>query len=320
MADLAEPTELANDGTATEGNEVVDENAPLASAVAGTPDTAADPPASTKKDRAVAAAVAIASGDPASQDLLGELARAMHEAARAQYERMNAELERRRGEQVDVIASRAASDFDRLKTSSESDIAAIDSWAKAETERVELERIRRMEARREQLQAQLARQDSIREREVSAVEAAIKAYRTEIDRFFGRMEREHDPAKIAQVASTMPGIPPLAQIADEARAQAGSDLAEIESDLEAPTGSLPATPEADREAVVTESRLMAVMDPEAMKTHEDRSREWAQPAVVSVAAGAPGVSTDEGDGGSKMGSTLLRTVRAIRPLGEHKES
>jgi hypothetical protein len=320
MADLAsEPTELANDGTATEGNEVVDENAPLASALAAAPDTAVDPPASTRKERAVAAAVAVASGDPASQDLLGELARAMHGAARAQYERMNAELERRRAEQVEAIASRAATDVERLKASSESDISSIDSWAKAETERIELERIRRIDARREQLQGQLSRQDTIREREVTAVEAAIKTHRTEIDRFFGRMEREHDPEKIAQVASTMPGIPPLAQIADDARAHASSELAESEGELEASTASLPATPEGDPDAAVTESRLMAVMDPDATKTHEDQTRDWAQPAVVSVAAGAPSPATDDGDGGSKMGSTLLRTVRAIRPLGEHKE-
>lgn len=319
MADLAtEPTELADDVTATEGNEVVDEDAPLANAAAPRP-AEGETTAPNTKDRAVAGAVTIASGDPPSQDLLGELARAMHAAATSQYERLNTELERRRAEQVEAIASRAEADVERLKTSSETDIAAIDSWAKAETERVELERVRRIDARREQLQAQLTRQDTIREREVSAVEAAIDAHRSEIDLFFGRMEREHDPATIAKVASTMPGVPPLAQIADDARAKASAEFAEFEADLEASTSSLPATPEADPEATVTETRLMAVMDPEATQNHANPSKDWAQPTAVSVAAGAPTPASAEAEGGSKVGSTLLRTVRAIRPLSEHKE-
>lgn len=322
MADLAsEPTELADEVTTTHGNEVVDEDAPLANVAAADTvegSTTPEPPAARSKDRVVAGAVAIASGDPPSQDLLGELARAMHAAATSQYERMNAELERRRAEQVETIANRASSDVERLKAASETDIAAIDSWAKAETERVELERIRRIEARREQLQGQLTRQDTIREREVFAVEAAIDAHRSEIDLFFGRMEREHDPAAIAKVASTMPGVPPLAQIADDARSKASAEFAEFEAELEASTSSLPATPEADPEVTVTETRLMAVMDPEATQNHADASKDWAQPAVVSVAAGAPTEGSDA-DGGSKVGSTLLRTVRAIRPLSEHKE-
>lgn len=335
MADLAsEPTELADDATTTE-DEVVNEDAPLASAAAastipgstapaeGSAREGGDAPATKsptgKSERVVAGAVAIASGDPPSQDLLGELARAMHAAATSQYERLNAELERRRTEQVEAIASRAASEVERLKASSETDISAIDSWAKAETERVELERIRRIDARREQLQSQLGRQDTIREREVFAVEAAIDAHRTEIDRFFGRMEREHDPAAIAQVASTMPGVPPLAQIAEDARKQASAEFAEVEAELEPSTSSLPATPAADSEATVTETRLMAVMDPEAAQNQADPAKEWERPTVVSVAAGAPVSGTADADAGSKVGSTLLRTVRAIRPLGDHKE-
>jgi hypothetical protein len=323
MADLAsEPTELAKDIPTTDGNEGVDEDAPLATADASTADKppAVETPSAPQKNRAVPGAVAIASGDPPSQDLLGELARAMHAAATSQYERMNAELERRRAEQVETIAGRAASDVERLKSSSQTDIAAIDSWAKAETERIELERIRRIDARREQLQAQLGRQDTIREREVFAVEAAIDAHRSEIDLFFGRMERELDPAAIAKVASTMPALPPLAKIADDARTRASAEFAELETEVDAPTGGLPATPDADPEATVTETRLMAVMDPAATQTenHADPSQDWAQPAAVSVAAGAATPAGPD-EGGSKVGSTLLRTVRAIRPLSDHKE-
>src|SRR6266540_5865075 len=91
------------------------------------------------------------SAEPEHDDLLGELARAMHTAATSQYERMNAELERRRGEQVEAINARAGSEAENVKSGSAADIETIDAWAKAETEKIKLERLRRIDARREQL-------------------------------------------------------------------------------------------------------------------------------------------------------------------------
>ena len=328
---MAEPAsaspDLVDEPVATEAagdSPTISEDAPLA----------LEQPA--QKRRAVATARAVASGDPPTGDLLDELARAMHAAATAQYERLNAELVRRRAAEVAAIAGRAAADVEQLKVASESDIDAIDAWAKAEMEKISLERVRRIDARREQLAAQLDRQETIHQREVFAIEAAIDAHRAEIDRFFGRMEREHDPAAIAQVAATMPALPALDKVADEAREAASKEFAAIEAApietaADAPVAELPATPDVDADpevaiapVAVTESRLMAVMDPQATTNHEtDPSREWAQPMAVSVAAGSTGEAAEtaaaEADGGSKVGSTLLRTVRAIRPLGDHKD-
>ena len=324
---MAEPASASPD--------LVDE--PIATAPAGDSLTVSEDAAlaleqPAQKRRAVATARTVASGDPPTGDLLDELARAMHAAATAQYERLNAELERRRAAQVDVIATRAATDVEHLKVASESDIEAIDAWAKAEMEKISLERVRRIDARRAELAAQLDRQETIRQREVFAIEAAIDAHRAEIDRFFGRMEREHDPAAIAQVAATMPALPALDKIADEAREAASkefaadADGAPTEAAVDAvPTAESTGVEASDAEAAVIESRLMAVMDPEATASQReaDPSREWAQPMAVSVAAGSTGnpaeAATAEADSGSKVGSTLLRTVRAIRPLGDHKD-
>lgn len=331
LVDAATGTTPAGDAAPVADPGTVNEDAPLA----------LEQPA--QKRRAVATARAVASGDPPTGDLLDELARAMHAAATAQYERLNAELERRRSAQVDVIAGRAATDIEHLKAATESDIEAIDAWAKAETEKISLERVRRIEVRRADLEAQLDRQETIRQREVFAIEAAIDAHRTEIDRFFGRMEREHDPAAIAQVAATMPALPPLDRIADEAREAASKEFAAGDAPPLAAATAEPATEPATETATqkateaagaddepgndlaVSESRLMAVMDPEATSSPRegDPSRDWAQPMAVSVAAGATDAASDTGsaeaDGGSKVGSTLLRTVRAIRPLGDHKD-
>jgi hypothetical protein len=305
-----------------------------AEAVESTPQNVDAPESETDSnstDRLVPGAKTIASGEARTDDLLGELARAMHQAATSQYERMNAELETRRVEQVEAIAMRAASEVERLKSRSETDVDSIEAWARAETEKIGQERTRRMAARREQLSTELGRQDTIREREVSAVDSAIKSYRTDIDRFFGRMEREHDPAAIAKVAATMPTLPPLAQIANDARRVATAEFAEQEASAEivAPAADTPVQDteqpvaeltEEEVEPVVppSEARLMGVMDPDSTRSDAAPSREWAQPAAVSVAAGSPESEAHE-EVQPRVGSTLLRTVRAIRPMSDHKD-
>jgi hypothetical protein len=310
MADPAsQPTDLADEHTDT-------------FASAELPPPAVDAPTPTSAVEAAA---------PANDDLLGELARAMHAAATSQYERINAELERRRTEQVEAIAARASADAETLKTSMESDIGAIDAWAKAESEKIKHERLRRIDSRREQLASQLERQETIKQREMFAIEVAIDAHRSEVDQFFGRMERETDPTAIARVASSLPPFPSLAEIAEEARRLAAAEFASLDAEV----GSIP-SPEASiaadvthvmppsdgssdpsaEDAVVTESRLKAVMDPEASRGGSpEGAPPWEAPYAVSVAAGSG--TTDaaaETEPHSRVGSTLLRTVRAIRPM------
>ncbi len=319
MADLAsQPTDLADETTET------------------TAEAESAPPADTEPVMSGDASVSVDAG-PVNDDLLGELARAMHTAATSQYERMNAELERRRTEQVEAIAGRAATETENLKAGIDLDIAAIDAWAKAETEKVKQERSRRIDTRREQLASQLERQDTIRQREIFAIEVAIDAHRSEIDQFFGRMERESDPSAIAQVASSLPPFPALDEIAEAARRSATAEFEQLERETgreAAPeisvaemaaaatdandTGS-PASPtddEAAPEGTVSASRLMAVMDPGATSgASESDARPWEAPYAVSVAAGSGSSEVaGEAEPHSRVGSTLLRTVRAIRPM------
>jgi hypothetical protein len=292
--------------------------------------------------------------DGGDGNLLGELARAMHAAATSQYERLNIELERRRAEQVEAIAQRANAESETLKADSETDIGSIDAWAKTETEKIKLERLRRIDGRREELAAQLVRQETIKEREVFAIEVAIDAHRNEVDLFFGRMERETDPSAIATIASTMPPFPSLEDVAVQARRSAAAEFATIDGVVEEPTPRVDATPgtaettgstakaeshesadattahataetgtesatETELEAaavVVSESRLKAVMDPKASRDEGTTTQPWEAPFAVSVAAGS-GPAEEEPPPVS-VGSTLLRTVRSIRPMaGRH---
>ena len=322
MADLAaQPTDLAAEptdapGTDAPGTDVAAADTSVREASA-TDTSATEAPTSETSEPQDLVTI-----EPVNDDLLGQLARAMHAAATSQYERMNAELERRRTEQVEAIAARATAEFGQLKATTETDIGAIDAWAKAEAERIKQERLRRIDARKEQLAAQLERQETIKQREVVAIEVAIDAHRTEIDQFFGRMERETDPSAIAQVASSLPPFPSLADIADEARRGASAEFENL--DRETGAGSPPSATDAGApmldsapDALVTESRLMAVMDPEASHGGSpEATPAWEAPSVVSVAAGSGTEPALEPEAHNRGGSTLLRTVRAIRPMAE----
>ena len=257
-----------------------------------------------------------APGEAKHGGLLGELARAMHAAAASQYERINAELEDRRAQQVEAIATRARSEIEGLKTGSQADVGAIDAWAKAETEKIKQERLRRIDARRAQLATQFERQEAIQAREVFAIEVAIDTHRAEIDAFFGRMERETDPAAIARVASMLPPFPAFAQIVDEARREVAAEG----TSLGQATGPATAVNDVEREPGVSESRLMAVMDPtgahgdgESESESDEATRPWeAQPYAVSITAG-PRVA-DEARLPARTGMSLLRSIPSIRPM------
>ena len=258
----------------------------------------------------------LTTGEAKHGGLLGELARAMHAAAASQYERINAELEDRRAQQVEAIATRARSEIEGLKTGSQADVGAIDAWAKAETEKIKQERLRRIDARRAQLATQFERQEAIQAREVFAIEVAIDTHRAEIDAFFGRMERETDPAAIARVASMLPPFPAFAQIVDEARREVAAEG----TSLGQATGPATAVNDVEREPGVSESRLMAVMDPtgahgdgESESESDEATRPWeAQPYAVSITAG-PRVA-DEARLPARTGMSLLRSIPSIRPM------
>lgn len=271
-------------------------------------------------------------------DFLGELARAMHTAAESQYERMNAELERRRVDQVEAIAARTSSEAEDLKAGTEADIGAIDTWAKSEAEKIKRERQRRIDARRELLATHLDHQETIKAREVFAIEVAIDEHKSAIESFFERMERESDPAAIARVASTLPAFPALAEVAAEARRDAAAELAILGDETE--PEPLPSSDEGlEADSSVSESRLLAFVSPPSPSDNNGDAAGQGEAAVASPDAepGAQGEAPPQwpsdphpfrvvpgARGGPaleppmRIGATLLRSIPSIRPMaGQH---
>ena len=250
----------------------------------------------------------------------------MHAAAESQRLRMVDELERHRSVQVDAIKVRSGAESEQLKKTTKDDIGEIDAWAKTATELVAAERVRRIDARRDRLQAELLRQDVIVQREVIAIEGAVEAHRAELDAFFRLLEREEDPAGIARMASSMPSLPSLLEAADAAKRQAASEFSPLDEPTATATGD---DDTADDATEVTNSRLMAVMAPGASSgggANGARPWEHAQQAVAVPAEGGATTAdaADANEGAPESNELkasvvvetrpLLRTIPSTRPM------
>jgi hypothetical protein len=150
---------------------------------------------------------------------LAELAKAMQSTAASEQARAVEGTEQRRQAHIDAIRAREALEAEDLRELAKEDVKGIDAWSDGEIKRIKLERERRIASRREQLQIRLEEHHSVVAREVENVEAAISAYRADIDHFFNRLETETDPVEIARLAGTRPAFPVLEFIGpDEAPA------------------------------------------------------------------------------------------------------
>jgi hypothetical protein len=169
---------------------------------------------------------------------LADLARAMQLTAGAQRLRITEAADERRQAHIDAIRGREAAQTEELRELSERDVKGIESWATAEIERIRLERQRRIAARKTELERRLEQHHALVDREVAAVEAAVEAYRDEVDRFFGRLDVESDPIAIAREAGNLPPFPVLEVIGPDDAPYVPFDAATapVAESQQAPTG------------------------------------------------------------------------------------
>ena len=154
----------------------------------------------------------VSEGAGEGRHFLDELAKAMQSTAAAEQTRNAEGTEQRRQSHIDAIRAREAIEAEELRELAKEDVKSIDGWSDGEIKRIKLERERRIAARREQLQVRLEEHRTVVGREVEAVEAAVAAYRADIEQYFRRLESETDPVVIAQLAGSRPPFPELEMI------------------------------------------------------------------------------------------------------------
>ena len=279
---------------------------PVASGQDGDAEAAADGPTAAEDDAPVAAPSSAADAD--GGDFLADLARAMQSTAGAEHIRVSEDTERRRGAHLDQVRGRETAEADELRGAAEHDVKGIDSWADAEIERIQRERERRILARRRDLESSLDDHRSLVAREIEAIEAAVLAYRAEIESYFSRLDAETDPVAIAREARSRPSFPDLAAIGpNDAPAQAEATSAdETTTDEPAPpTGESTPGPTdsvdgASLVGVMAESSEVATADAPAAEIAADADPETTTPGSAVTA---------------RSSAALLQAVPSHRPLG-----
>ena len=282
---------------------------PTASDQDGDADPAADGPKAVEEPAAAAASLsAAAADDDDGGAFLADLAKAMQSTAGAEHVRVSEETERRRGAHLDEVRSREVAAADELRGIAENDVKGIDSWADAEIERIQRERERRILARRRDLESSLDDHRSLVAREIEAVDAAIVAYRAEIESYFSRLDAETDPVAIAREARSRPAFPALDAIGpNDAPAPADSSG----TDQAIPDDSAPATG--------------GTGDPVGSTGTEDDVSligVMAEPPAAAAAESPVGGTDTEAETTTQAGAVtprssaaLLQAVPSLRPMG-----
>jgi hypothetical protein len=242
---------------------------------------------------------------------LADLAKAMQSTAATEQARNVEATEQRRQAYIDAIRAREALEAEQLRELAKEDVKGIDAWSDGEIKRIKLERERRIASRREQLQIRLEEHHSIVAREVENVEAAVSAYRADVDTFFSRLETETDPVEIARLAGTRPAFPVLELIGPEEAApiseytpvvnqtQAHVDAIEAVEIVAAAEAVEAVAAEADEapepvEAVAVEAVAAEAVTPDAPEPVEAVATSY-EDAGEAVDQGDTGEARDQGD-------------------------
>jgi hypothetical protein len=133
----------------------------------------------------------------------------MHEAARSYRARLAEELQLRQVAVMTGIRDERRAEAVRARKAAAQNRRAVDAWAATAQRQIKSERQRRKVEIAADLRRTLREQNQQVERRVKDVEAALAAYRAEVDAFFDAIAQERDPVSIAQRARRRPAFPVL---------------------------------------------------------------------------------------------------------------
>jgi len=161
---------------------------------------------------------------------LAELTRAMQAAAERQREEIATVIDDDAAGQVEIARKRGAAEAGELRRAAERDVDGIQAWAAQETERIRREANQRTDERRKELEAHLAKHESIIDCEVVGVGVAVKDYRSTLDEFFAQLRGADSPSELARLAGSLPPPPDLESVRGLARADAVATFANASDD------------------------------------------------------------------------------------------
>jgi ribosomal protein L12E/L44/L45/RPP1/RPP2 len=225
---------------------------------------------------------------PPSPDLLQELAAAMHATAARERERIEAAITDRSTTRVGQLRERSQVESDELRRLAAEDVERIDEWAATEMDRIRIEARRRSDERRAALEDYLTQHDTSVEAEIGRVGKAVAVYRERLDAFFKEVDATTDPAAIARLAGSLPELPDLEHLLEEAAPAAPAAVTPSPT-VVAEEGAARAEAEAVEESraeVEAEAQAAVVVADASPAAEPDEALEEA-PLVGVMAAAAP---------------------------------
>ena len=142
--------------------------------------------------------------------LVAGLVRAMLDAAEtARQEAITglADAAKARKDQIQVESTESEAEARRV---TDSDIAEIREWSKAQMARIRGETDVRITDRKHQLEAETGELSTLHQRRLDHVQHVVEAYEGEMDAFFQTLFTQDDPAQLAGLAQQLPEPPDLA--------------------------------------------------------------------------------------------------------------
>jgi len=146
---------------------------------------------------------------PPDDDFLASLVTAMRGVAAEERVRSVAELRTAVDDRITQLEARARDRGEELRRKADLDMSGIADWEKAEVERVNAEAARKVEARRQQLEQQVADHETRSTTEVEGVRGRVTGYEQKLEAFFAQLEAIADPAAFVAAARRMPKPPGL---------------------------------------------------------------------------------------------------------------
>jgi hypothetical protein len=223
----------------------------------------------------------------ASDDLQRSLVDAMRRVAEEARDAEMARLRQSVQERTEQLKARDTARIVELRERATQEIAGIGDWERVEIERVRGEAVLRVEARRRQLEEQLAEMNATVESEVANLQARVAGYEREIGAFFGQLSEISEPAAFAAAAKRMPHPASLD---------------------EPPAPALPAVIPADEPS--------ADAEPAAVETPSGRDAELAAQLAELDAR----LSTEDSNGGEVTTSILVTGLGSFGAITSFKQA
>jgi hypothetical protein len=303
-----------------------------AAAQPGAVDEGAAPhgPEATSEGVSTAPTAAVARDEEGQNPFLRNLVEAMRKVAEETRTAGLSELKTKVEERIEQLRASGADQVEDLRRQSESDVTAVGDWERGEIERIRAEAGRRVEARKQLLEEQLAERERRTEAEITATRTRLADYERELASFLAELTEIEDPATFVAAAKRMPQPPAL----DLPRAAAGGSTDAASSTLSArlamlgveQTGASAAAPSASNGSAAPTPATATTSSTPSSTSGAATAAAGTAPATSKAEEAAPSATPEAaapaaaGDAGEVTSAIMVSGLGSFGAITSFKQS